>query len=59
MIDCGCKEFEVWKEKDVGAWIFLRAHGIVYPKDGPFFKFCPFCGKKATEGVGSEVQPRP
>ncbi len=45
---CNCKDYSVWDDIEKNSWSFLYAHGITYPKEGPFFRFCPFCGKDST-----------
>jgi len=42
-----CKEFTEWSEQDIGAWMWLRTHGIQYV--GPKMKYCAFCGKKLSQ----------
>jgi hypothetical protein len=42
---CECKEWSKWVTISDGLMGFLYVHGMKYPEDGPFFKFCPFCSR--------------
>lgn len=43
---CDCEEYKTWHKIEMGRVGFLFAHRVEYPRDGPTFKFCPFCGKE-------------
>jgi hypothetical protein len=43
-----CEDYERWLALNAGFYQIGHAHGLIYPNDGPKFKYCPFCGVKLT-----------
>ena len=48
-MECSCEEFKKWDEFEMGIYSLAYSHGILYPKDGPIFKYCAFCGKRLID----------
>lgn len=46
---CDCEKFKEYDKWDTLVFTLAYSHGILYPKDGPKFVYCPFCGKKLNE----------
>jgi hypothetical protein len=42
---CDCCDFEKYIEIQHGIETLAWIHGVVYPKDFVFWRYCPWCGK--------------